>query len=77
MLLVCVCRPTMEERSRLAGVIHAWRETVGADTLLQQLPAHFDWFQKHFVLRPLLKSEQGHVVMLLKVRTCACARLDA
>lgn len=51
----------------MAGVVHAWRESVGADTLLQQLPPHFDWFQKHLVLRPLLKTPQGHLVVLLKV----------
>lgn len=65
--MLCYDRPTLEERSKLAGIIHAWRETVQADTILQQLPANFDWFQKHLVLRPLLKTQQGHMVVLLKV----------
>jgi hypothetical protein len=60
----------MEERSKLSGIIHAWRESIGADTILQREPAKFDWFHKHLVLRPLLKTQQGHVVVLLKVRTC-------
>lgn len=58
----------MEERCRLALNVHSWREAVGAGTILQQLPASFDWFQKHLVLRPLLKTQQGHLVVLLKVR---------
>jgi hypothetical protein len=60
----------MEERSKLSGIIHAWRESVRADTILQREPAKFDWFRKHLVLRPLLKTQQGHMVVLLKVRSC-------
>lgn len=57
----------MEERCRLAGIIHAWRQSVAADVILQRPPANFDWFQKHLMLRPLLTTPQGHVVVLLKV----------
>lgn len=57
----------MEERQKLATIIHNWRVDVGIDTILQQPPANFDWFQKHLVLRPLLKTQQGHMVVLLKV----------
>lgn len=66
----------MEERRKLAGTIHCWRDAVGGDTLLQQLPPSFDWFQKHFILRPLIKTEQGHVVVLLKVSVAARMHLQ-
>lgn len=62
-------RPTMEERSRLAGIIHAWRQSVAADVILQRPPPNFARFQKHLVLRPLLTTPQGHVVVLLKLST--------
>jgi hypothetical protein len=58
----------MEERMKLSCSIHAWRESLGVSRLLQQPPPHFDWFQQHLVLRPLLKTAKGHMVVLLKVR---------
>lgn len=62
-----LCRPTMEERMKLSCTIHAWRESLGVSKLLQQPPHHFDCFQQHLVLRPLLKTPKGQVVLLLKV----------
>jgi hypothetical protein len=60
----------MDERQKLSCTIHAWRESLGVSRLLQQPPPHFDWFQQHLVLHPLLKTPKGHVVLLLKV--CGC-----
>lgn len=61
-------RPTLEERRKLAAGMHAWRLQVGADTLTQRPPAHFDWFHQHLQLRLLAVTPQHHVVLLLKVR---------
>jgi hypothetical protein len=58
----------MLERRKIASLVHTWRAKVQADTLLlAQRPVHFDWFAKQLVLRPLLLTPDGDMVVLLKV----------
>eukprot|EP00882_Tetradesmus_deserticola_P014280 GHRQ01015178.1.p1 GENE.GHRQ01015178.1~~GHRQ01015178.1.p1 ORF type:complete len:203 (+),score=47.61 GHRQ01015178.1:400-1008(+) len=71
-----VCRPNLEERRKLARIVHSWRVTYAAHQLVNQLPPHFSFFQQQLGLKPLLLTPQGYVVLLLKVRAgkvgCTC-----
>jgi hypothetical protein len=62
-------RPTLEERRKVAQVVHAWRTSFAAHRLLSQPPPHFAFFQQQLGLKPLLVTPQGYVVLLIKVRT--------
>jgi len=61
------CRPTLDERQKLAAAVHAWRVQYNADNMLQQQPPHFLWFRQHLGLKLLTITPQGHVVVLIKV----------
>lgn len=60
-------RPTLEERQKLAGAVHAWRLQYNADNMLQQANPHFKWFKQHLDLKLLTTTPQGYVVVLIKV----------
>jgi hypothetical protein len=69
----------MEERRKVAHIVHTWRTTYAAHRLLCQPPAHFSFFQQQLGLKPLLVTPQGYVVLLIKVSLqgrfgvrCAC-----
>jgi hypothetical protein len=57
----------MEERRKVAQVVHAWRTTYAAHKLLSQPPPHFAFFQQQLGLKPLLVTPQGYVVLLIQV----------
>eukprot|EP00775_Hariotina_reticulata_P005378 gene5378-5613_t len=66
---IVVARPTLEERQKLAGAVHAWRLQYNADNMLQQPYPHFKWFKQHLDLKLLTTTLQGHVVVLIKMNS--------
>uniref|UniRef100_A0A383WN22 CRAL-TRIO domain-containing protein n=1 Tax=Tetradesmus obliquus TaxID=3088 RepID=A0A383WN22_TETOB len=66
---IIVARPTVEERRKVAQIVHAWRSSFAAHRLLSQPPPHFGWFQQQLSLKPLLVTPQGYVVLLIKMQT--------
>lgn len=66
---IIVARPTLEERRKVAQIVHAWRSSFAAHRLLSQPPPHFGWFQQQLGLKPLLVTPQGYVVLLIKMQS--------
>ncbi|KAF8061976.1 ODA7 [Scenedesmus sp. PABB004] len=64
---IWIARPNLEERRKVAAIVHAWRLRYGRHAALDAPVPHFAWFQRHLHMRPLAVTPQGHVVLLVKM----------